>query len=121
VSGAAFPADPWPGHPAMMPRNPNTTTNDVPGPVAGRSGTGFEPRSWNRAQLQLGQAWSNRTGLLRELLGQPDDDALGAADVGEPIRVLVLHHFTDQFGAVGKQARDHVIDVIDGEHDAADS
>ena len=28
-------------------------------------------------------------------LGQPNDNALGAADVGEPIRVLVLHHFAD--------------------------
>src|SRR5207237_5556661 len=55
-----------------------------------------------------------------EFLGQPDDDALGAADVGEPIRVLVLHHFADQFGAVGEQARDDIVDVIDGEHDAAD-
>jgi len=57
---------------------------------------------------------------LPELLGKRDDDALGAADVGEPIRVLVLHHFADQFGAVGEQARDDVVDVIDGEHDAAD-
>jgi len=53
--------------------------------------------------------------LLLELLAQPDDDALGTADVGEPIRVFVLHHFADQFGAVGKQARDHIIDVIDGQ------
>ena len=44
--------------------------------------------------------------LLLELLAQSDDDALGTADVGEPIRVFVLHHFADQFGAVGKQARD---------------
>src|SRR5947208_16266852 len=57
---------------------------------------------------------------LAELLGKPDNDALGAADVAEPIRVLVLHHFADQFGAVGAQARDDDVDVIDGEHDAAD-
>src|SRR5207247_3750083 len=31
-----------------------------------------------------------------------------------------LHHFADQFGAVGKQARDVVVDVIEGEHEAAD-
>src|SRR5206468_11453644 len=55
-----------------------------------------------------------------EFLGQPNDNALGAADIGEPIRVLVLHHFADQFGAMGKQARDDVVDVIDVEHDAAD-
>src|SRR5215212_9578917 len=42
------------------------------------------------------------------------------ADVAEPIRVFVLHHFADQFGAVRAQARDDVVDVIDGEHDAAD-
>src|SRR5207244_11185016 len=55
-----------------------------------------------------------------EFPGQPNDNALGAPDVGEPIRVLVLHRFADQFGAVGKQARDDDVDVIDGEHDAAD-
>src|SRR5687768_18074266 len=58
--------------------------------------------------------------MLDEFLGQPNDDALRTADVGEPIRVLVLHHFADQFGTVGKQARDDIVDVIDGEHDAAD-
>src|SRR5918994_5476465 len=57
---------------------------------------------------------------LAELLGKRDNDALRAADVADPIRVLVLHHFADQFGAVGAQARDDVVDVIDGEHDAAD-
>src|SRR3954468_6666073 len=57
---------------------------------------------------------------LPELLGKPDNDALGAADVAEPIRVLVLHHFADQYGAVGAQAREDVVDTIDGEHDAAD-
>src|SRR5258706_8907168 len=57
---------------------------------------------------------------LPELLGKPDNDALRAADVAEPIRVLVLHHVADQFGAVGAQARDDVVDVINGEHDAAD-
>src|SRR5947208_15528135 len=57
---------------------------------------------------------------LAELLGKPDNDALGAADVAEPIRVLVLHHFADQFGAVGAQARDDDVDVIDGQRDAAD-
>lgn len=57
----------------------------------------------------------------REFLGQPNDNALGAADVGEPIRVLVLHDLAYQFGAMGKQVRDDVVDVVDGEHDAAHS
>src|SRR4051812_2540225 len=54
---------------------------------------------------------------LPALLGKPDDEALGAADVGQPIRVLVLHHFADQFGAVGAQARDDVVETLDGEHE----
>jgi hypothetical protein len=31
-----------------------------------------------------------------ELLGQRDDDALGAAHVAEPITVLVLHHLANE-------------------------
>src|ERR1700676_4563623 len=52
-----------------------------------------------------------------ELFGQSDDDALGAADVAEPIDVLVLRQLADEFGAVGAQARNDVINVVDGEHD----
>src|SRR3712207_157741 len=43
---------------------------------------------------------------LAELLGKPDNDALRAADVAEPIRVLVLHHFAEQFGAVGARSEE---------------
>jgi hypothetical protein len=39
-----------------------------------------------------------------EPLGQCDDDALGAADVTEPIAVLVLRQLADEFGAVSAQA-----------------
>jgi hypothetical protein len=39
---------------------------------------------------------------------------LGPADVGEPVRVLVLH-FANQLGAVGAQSRYHTIDVIGGD------
>ena len=53
-----------------------------------------------------------------ELLGQCDDDALGAADVTEPIAVLVLLQLANEFGAVGVQAGKDVLNVFDGEHDA---
>ena len=53
-----------------------------------------------------------------ELLGQRDDDARWAADVAEPIAVLVLRHLADEFGAVGAQAGNGVLNVVDGEHDA---
>lgn len=36
-----------------------------------------------------------------ELLGQPDEDALRAADVTEQIAVLELLHLADEFGATG--------------------
>jgi tetrapyrrole methylase family protein / MazG family protein len=32
---------------------------------------------------------------LAELLGEPDEKSFGAADVAEPIRVLILNHFAD--------------------------
>jgi len=51
-----------------------------------------------------------------ELLGQRDDDALGAADVAEPVAVLVERHLSNEFRAVSAQAGD-VLDVVDGEHD----
>lgn len=53
-----------------------------------------------------------------ELLGQSDDDALGSADVAEPVAVLVLCQLADEFGAVSAQAGKGVLDVVDGEHDA---
>jgi len=36
---------------------------------------------------------------LAELLGEPDEKSFGAADVAEPIRVLVLNHFADELRA----------------------
>ena len=36
---------------------------------------------------------------LAELLGEPDEKSIGAADVAEPIRVLVLNHFADELRA----------------------
>src|SRR5262245_9486514 len=53
-----------------------------------------------------------------ELLGKRDDDALRAADVTEPVHVLVLGDFAYELRAMGAQAREDVLNVIDGEHDA---
>lgn len=50
-----------------------------------------------------------------ELLGKPDDDALRAADETEPVYILVLGDFADEFSAMGTQTRDDVIDIVDGE------
>jgi len=39
--------------------------------------------------------------MLHELLGQRDDDALGAADVAKPVAVLVLLHLANELRAAG--------------------
>ena len=41
---------------------------------------------------------------LADLLGQPDEDPLGASDVAEPIDVFVLDHFVDELRAVSAGA-----------------
>src|SRR5215510_12071807 len=53
-----------------------------------------------------------------DLFGQGDDNARGTAEVAEPEDALVLRHLAEEFGAVGTQAGDGVVDVVDGEHDA---
>ena len=56
-----------------------------------------------------------------EFLGQRDDDARRASHVAEPVLVLVLGHLADEFGAVGAQASDGVVDAFDCEHDAPEA
>lgn len=53
-----------------------------------------------------------------QLLGKPDDDAFRPADVGEPVRVSVLH-LADEFGAVGLHVRYDSIYFVDSKHEAA--
>ena len=49
----------------------------------------------------------------KEFLGQRDDDARGASHIAESVLVLVLDHLADEFGAVGAQASDSVVDAFD--------
>src|SRR3979411_334472 len=56
-----------------------------------------------------------------EFLGQRDDDARRASHVAESVLVLVLGHVTDEFGAVGAQASDSVVDAVDCKHDAPEA
>src|SRR5215831_12818871 len=55
---------------------------------------------------------------LPEVFGKRNDDALRAADVTEPVHVLILGYFAHELSAMGTQARDHIVNVVDGEHDA---
>src|SRR5256885_8721503 len=56
--------------------------------------------------------------LLSEFLGKPDENSFGAADVAEPIRVLVLDYFADELCAAFGEPGERIVDVVHGEHDA---
>jgi hypothetical protein len=51
---------------------------------------------------------------LADLLRQLDDDSLRAADVAEPVAVLVALHLADEFSAAGSEAGNDGVDVLDG-------
>src|SRR5438128_3496044 len=56
-----------------------------------------------------------------DLLRQLDDDPLRAADVAEPIDVLVVLHLANELPAVGSQASEDGVDVVDCECEMADA
>ena len=51
------------------------------------------------------------------MLGQPDENALRASDVAEPIHVFVLHHFVDELRAVSSKPGEGIVEVVHCEHD----
>ena len=52
-----------------------------------------------------------------DLLGQPDENALGASDVAEPIHVFVLDYLVDELRAVFAEPGERIVEVVHGEHD----
>ena len=56
-----------------------------------------------------------------ELFSQRYDDTPWTPHVAEPVQVLVLGHFADEFGAVGAHASDSVVDAFDCKHDAPEA
>ena len=46
------------------------------------------------------------------MLGQPDENALGASDVAEPIHVFVLDHFVDELRAVVADHRNAPVNAL---------
>src|SRR3954453_13546650 len=53
-----------------------------------------------------------------DLLGQPDENALGASDVAEPIHVFVLDNFVDEIRAMLAEPGQRIVEVVHREHDA---
>src|SRR5918912_4465042 len=56
-----------------------------------------------------------------ELFSQRYDDAPWTPHVAEAVQVLVLGHLADEFGAMGAQASDSVVDAFDCKHDAPEA
>src|SRR5919202_730441 len=52
-----------------------------------------------------------------DLLGQPDENALGASDIAEPIHVFVLDHFVDELRAVSAEPGERIVEIVHCEHD----
>jgi hypothetical protein len=74
-----------------------------------------------RLALRRRTGYSEDANPLEEFLGQRDDDARRASHVAESVLVLVLGHLADEFGAVGAQASDSVVDTFDCKHDAPEA
>ena len=89
-----------------------------------RPGRGGSNRAGCRATLQAwcSTARSHRcpsvSWALADLLGEPDENALGASDVAKPIHVFVLDDFVDELRAVLSEPGKGFIEVVHGEHDA---
>ncbi len=52
-----------------------------------------------------------------DLLSQPDENALGASDVAEPIHIFVLDYFVNELCAVVPESGERIVEVVYGEHD----
>lgn len=55
-----------------------------------------------------------------EFLREPDENAFRSADIGQSIRLPILH-FPDQLGPMRAHAREDLVEVFDAEHDATDA
>src|SRR6266516_138921 len=93
------------------------------GTTAERNRFGLLPPPREAIELggsRLRQCWGmtpERVSVVSRLLGQPDENALGASDVAEPIHVFVLDHFVDELRAVSAEPGERIVEVVHGEHD----
>ena len=53
-----------------------------------------------------------------EFLGESDEKPFRPADIAEPIRVFILHHFAHELRAALAEPFKCLVDVAHGEHDA---
>ena len=86
--------------------------------VNAKHGAGENQFGVNLGKLRGPRIFKRGSASSADLLGERDEDALRATDITEPIAVLVLHQLANQFGTVGAEPGNDIIDVFDGEHDA---
>jgi hypothetical protein len=55
---------------------------------------------------------------IPQLIGHPEEETFGAADVAEPVHIFVLHYFADELRATRAESGERLVEVIDSEHDA---
>src|SRR5262249_61838647 len=72
----------------------------------------------NSSVLNAYALWHSLGKSAPELFGKPDQNSFGTPDVAEPIRVLILDHFADEFRAALAEPGERIVDVLHGEHDA---
>src|SRR5687768_13425951 len=56
--------------------------------------------------------------LPPKLFREPNENPFRAADVAEPVHVLVLDHLVDDLGAMFRQTSERLVEVLHREHDA---
>jgi hypothetical protein len=76
-------------------------------------------RTERNSRRGVGRHVSHASPDLADLLRELDDDSLGAADVAEPVAVLVAHQLADEFNAAGSQTGNDGVDVLDDECEVA--
>src|SRR5689334_15044917 len=80
--------------------------------------TGMNISQWSFAYCTAQALLRLYGNALGELLGEPDEQTFGSADVAEPIRVFVLHHVADELRAARAEPGECLVDVVYGEHNA---
>src|SRR5215217_972104 len=122
-----------PGKAAYAAPGTNITSATTDAPATAAMARTLLPISLNIASLddldpslnepiQPSRSSTSRAGHIPADSGLPPpgrENALRAAQEAEPVDVLVLRGLSDEFRTVAAQAGNDVVDVVDGEHDAA--
>src|SRR6266498_2597961 len=113
---------PWTGSPTTAPSSKPAPTPTASPTPARRTGDSEPARgSCPGTTTDAGEAVGGRPEPSADLLRQLDDDSLRAADVAEPVAVLVALHPANELRAAGSQPGDGGVDIVDCECDMADA